>query len=268
MLLALQSVYRLDNNLRPPSYVLLTQSVDNTSHKESIGNTITKLIRYGKGESNSYKPPSNDTQLHQELLTDFFDPPSVTEREAMNGFLSSNHQDTDKHELAKKVGIFHRNIEKYDGPHSSKYHDEFEEQLDDLKFRTKKFAVDGAFFREYQVASPVDEDVESYLLEFSNDFCQWIVKSIIDIATKRAELSEGGGQSTSLLLLREISIHYVHAQRIRVGREGIVRHLVQHCKTGKGCIVLRGSSGTGNTTLLAQIAQRISMSSDMSTAIL
>mmetsp|Transcript_18662 Transcript_18662/g.33829 ORF Transcript_18662/g.33829 Transcript_18662/m.33829 type:complete len:552 (-) Transcript_18662:1394-3049(-) len=239
ILTALESSYRLDENLQPPSYVIFTSKFDERKNK------------------------SVDDDVQEELLADFFDPPSVTEQEVLNGFLT--HKGNSGSSLSvEKVGIFHRHIENVGDPPSPIYYDEFKERLDDLKLRSRSFAeANNACFHQYRVPSLEESGMDRYLLEFANDFCQWIIKSIQGIAIKRASASERAseGDPSTLLLLREISSHHDHAQRAFVGREEIVKKLVQHCEVGKGAVVLRGSSGTGKTTLLGQVAQRITTAS-------
>jgi len=239
ILTALESSYRLDENLQPPSYVIFTSKFDERKNK------------------------SVDDDVQEELLADFFDPPSVTEQEVLNGFLT--HKGNSGSSLSvEKVGIFHRHIENVGDPPSPIYYDEFKERLDDLKLRSRSFAeANSACFHQYRVPSLEESGMDRYLLEFANDFCQWIIKSIQGIAIKRASASERAseGDPSTLLLLREISSHHDHAQRAFVGREEIVKKLVQHCEAGKGAVVLRGSSGTGKTTLLGQVAQRITTAS-------
>eukprot|EP00979_Chaetoceros_neogracilis_P003361 scaffold586_cov209-Chaetoceros_neogracile.AAC.7 len=228
---ALQISYRLDDNLEPSSYVLFAHTKINEKDKFSLlFNTIANLMKPVNDES------SRAEDIAKDLLADFFDSPSVTEQEALNGFLNYD----DNHSLwGNGVGVFHRHIENVGGSPSPIYYDNFKHRLDDLKSRSCG---------------------SQRLLSIQSKAINGRQQTSLPVGDKR-------GQSTSLLreisshhdhILREISSHHDHTERAFVGRKYIVEMLVKHCENGTGTIVVRGASGTGKTTLLGQVAQKIS----------
>jgi hypothetical protein len=252
---ALQISYRLDDNLEPSSYVLFAHTkINETDDKFSLlFNAIANLMKPVNDES------SRAEDIAKDLLADFFDSPSVTEQEALNGFLNYD----DNHSLWDNgVGVFHRHIENVGDSPSPIYYDNFKHRLDDLKSRSRCFAeANGCSYHQYHIPSLEELDMDRYLIEFSNDFCSWIVKSIQSKAIngrQRTSLPVGDKRGQSTSLLREISSHHDHTERAFVGRKNIVEMLVKHCENGTGTIVVRGASGTGKTTLLGQVAQKIS----------
>ena len=271
ILKALKSCYRLDENLQPSSYVLFNSDEGkeddcNSSINSSIIHDVSNFLKAAFHIDN-LGAKDEDNEDDETVLAKYFESPSVTELEVSDAFFNSTDEIS---KLAKRVAVFHRHIENVGDPPSPIYYDEFEENLENLKSRSRSFASDnGATFRRYQVPSLGPSHMDPYLVEFANDFCSWVVESIHKIVKERTTAFRNVKKHTSTTaLLREISSHHNHAQRAFVGREDIVQKLVRHCEQGTGAIVLRGSSGSGKTTLLGQVAQKVSNSSSDKSVIL
>lgn len=158
---ALKESYHLDNNLVPPMYVLFER-------KNKVG-SITGL------------PPSDPVQpSNEEILSKFFGSPSVTEREVLNGFLDAEgYLDT----LGQRVAVFHRHIVDLGNPPSPDWVDSGYEKLNDLKLRTRLFAESHeSVFHSY--FAPSLDEMDSYLIEFANDLCLWVMNTIKHIVSK------------------------------------------------------------------------------------
>lgn len=231
---ALKESYHLDNNLVPPMYVLFER-------KNKVG-SITGL------------PPSDPVQpSNEEILSKFFGSPSVTEREVLNGFLDAEgYLDT----LGQRVAVFHRHIVDLGNPPSPDWVDSGYEKLNDLKLRTRLFAESHeSVFHSY--FAPSLDEMDSYLIEFANDLCLWVMNTIKHIVSKTMHPAAHKNLREDMSTIQEISSHHHHAERTFVGRESLVDKFVSHCETGKGALVIRGQSGRGKTSLLGQVAKKL-----------
>lgn len=242
---ALVQSYHLDSNFDPPVYIL------SYPNNKKIPDLSDKSV--------SLTTTQDDESYFEQILSSFFGSVSVTEREISHGFLDTFDESLDA--LGKRIAVFHRHLENIGDMSSSIFCDENGGKLEQLKQKTKRFAIENnSTFHHYDVKSLDDIHIEPYLLEFANDFCLWVIKGIQQHVSSNSSIfshdTEGDKMQTNLL--REISAHHNQVNRIFVGREEIVETLLNFCIEGKGAMVLRGASGTGKTSVMAQVANKVS----------
>lgn len=240
---ALVNCYHLDSNFDPPQYIL-------SYHKKKNESFMDKFVAFTKFQE--------DEVFYEALLSSFFNSISITEREIAHGFLDPSG---DSLLLSKRIAVFHRNLVNLGDPPSPVYFDDNGGKLEELQLMTRRYAEKyKSVFHHYNVDSLDESHMKPYLLEFSNDFCSWVVKSIQQYVSSNPSISSGDRKdnNSQINLIREISSHHNQVQRVFVGRENITEKLVSFCTGNKGAIVLRGESGRGKTSVVAQVAKIVS----------
>ncbi len=266
----LKKYYHLDENLVPPAYVFL-RDLGKVHEQISVAtNTTAPWIEFIKSwipfsnEMKAEMPARNvddDTFWNEEqILSNFFDVPSITEREAIAGLLGDEAKALGS---SQRALVYHRNILDVDDKYYRSYSDTDQrtqgwetrlEKMTSLKERTRAYMKEnGGHFRHFEVDSI--DNMQHYLNDFGDDFCLAVVKKIQDVVLCRRKGHCRQDQVFDLPILQEISQHHNHAKQLFVGREVIVSKLVDHCKSGSGAFVIYGNSGCGKTCILAQVAR-------------
>jgi len=253
----------------PPPRKLTTDEYDRAI-SEGDDQLIELINKYYYLDENLI-PPSYVTEhaREEEIITNFFGTPSVTELMAVAGILGEEARNS---MAGNNALVYERNFQNITDDAFSLYcdtnDDDRKDKLDKFKRASwRAIEDDQGHYRRFEVPSPDDESMQIYLTEFANDFCYQVVSDIRRVVIARqnedsmlSRLSTGRTKDQYHATLNEISLHHAHAQsryNTFVGREGIVGKLVDHCFSGKGALVLTGGSGTGKTSVLSEVARKL-----------